>query len=139
MIMFYISYGCSYINGTAAFRVPWGLQIIPAILLLGGMTFLPESPRWLAKHERWEESLAVLALVHGHGDENNSFVKREMAEIKESVEFDRKNADVTWKELFRPTMLNRLQIGVFTQVSSYLFRPWISTNENHRSGVNLQA
>jgi hypothetical protein len=28
-----------------------------------------------------------------------------------------KNADVTWRELFKPGMLNRLHIGVFTQVS----------------------
>ena len=33
LIMFYISYGSSYIDGIAAFRVPWGLQMIPAIFL----------------------------------------------------------------------------------------------------------
>lgn len=27
MIMFYISYGCSFIKGTGSFRVPWGLQV----------------------------------------------------------------------------------------------------------------
>ena len=44
----------------------------------------------------------------------------EMKEIRDAVEFDIKNADVTWKELFRPTMLNRLHIGVFTQVCQNL-------------------
>lgn len=117
MIMFYISYGCSHIDGPAAFRIPWGLQMIPAILLFCGLLFLPESPRWLAKNDRWEESLAVLALCHGNGDVNNIYVEKEMQEIKESIEFDRKNSDVTWRELFRPEMLNRLHIGVFTQVS----------------------
>ncbi len=63
MIMFYICYGCSYIHGTAAFRVPWGLQMIPAILLFFGLLILPESPRWLAKNNRWQEALATLALV----------------------------------------------------------------------------
>jgi hypothetical protein len=62
LIKFYISYGCSYINGTAAFRVPWGLQMLPAIFLLFAMVFLPESPRWLAKKDRWEEAVNVLAL-----------------------------------------------------------------------------
>jgi MFS family permease len=47
LIMFYVSYGCSYIHGTAAFRVPWGLQMLPAIFLFLAMMFLPESPRWL--------------------------------------------------------------------------------------------
>ena len=35
LIMFYISYGTSFINGVAAFRVPWGLQMLPAIFLFG--------------------------------------------------------------------------------------------------------
>jgi len=45
LIMFYISYGCTFIEGTAAFRVPWALQMIPAIILFFGMMLLPESPR----------------------------------------------------------------------------------------------
>lgn len=114
--MFYISYGCSYIKGTAAFRIPWGVQMTPAILLFFGLIFLPESPRWLAKNGRWDEAIAVLTLVHGNGNENSPFVTHEMKEIRDEVEFDRKNADVTWKELFKPMMLNRLHIGVFTQV-----------------------
>ena len=48
MIMFYISYGCSFLNGTAAFRVPWGLQMIPAIILGCSLFFTPESPRYVS-------------------------------------------------------------------------------------------
>ncbi|KAE9378613.1 sugar transporter [Stipitochalara longipes BDJ] len=120
MIMFYICYGCSYIHGTAAFRLPWGLQMIPAILLFFGLLILPESPRWLAKNNRWQEALATLALVHSHGDENDLFVQREMKEIRDEVEFYEKNDDVTWKELIKPGMLNRVHIGVFTQIWSQL-------------------
>ncbi|KAF2183734.1 high affinity glucose transporter [Zopfia rhizophila CBS 207.26] len=120
LIMFYISYGCSYINGTAAFRIPWGLQMIPAIILYIGLMFLPESPRWLAKKDRWEDCHGVLTLVHGKGDPNAPFVMRELNEIKQMVEFERQNADVSFFELFRPRMLNRLHIGVFTQIWSQL-------------------
>ena len=60
--MFYISYGSSSVKGTAAFRIPWGLQMLPAIFLLIALLFLPESPRWLAKKDRWEEAINVLAL-----------------------------------------------------------------------------
>jgi len=120
LIMFYISYGCSYIKGTGAFRVPWGLQMIPAIFLFTAMLFLPESPRWLAKKDRWEEAVGVLALVHAKGDVNSPFVAKEMAEIREVVEFERANADVTYLELFKPKMINRTHIGVFTQIWSQL-------------------
>ena len=120
MIMFYISYGCSFINGPGAFRVPWGLQMIPAIILLFGMMPLPESPRWLARKDRWEEAHDVLALVHGHGDRNAPFVMAELADIREMCEFERNNADVTYLELFKPNMINRTHIGVFTQIWSQL-------------------
>ncbi|KAF2202828.1 high affinity glucose transporter [Delitschia confertaspora ATCC 74209] len=120
LIMYYISYGCSFIKGVAAFRVPWGLQMIPAVCLYVGLIFLPESPRWLAKHDRWEECHNVLTLVHGKGDPNAPFVLLELSEIRQMVEFERQNADASFKELLRPKMLNRLHIGVFTQIWSQL-------------------
>ncbi len=43
-----------------------------------------------------------------------------MAEIEETVNFERQNADVTYWELFRPGMINRTHIGVFTQIWSQL-------------------
>lgn len=129
MIMFYISYGCSFIQGTAAFRLPWGLQMIPAILLFIGMIFLPESPRWLARKERWEEAKAVLVLVHGKGDANSPWVAKEYQEIREAVEFERRNADVTYLELLKPNMINRTHIGVFVQIWSQLTGMNVSLND----------
>ncbi|KAI4249396.1 MAG: hypothetical protein LQ352_005664 [Teloschistes flavicans] len=84
------------------------------------MFLLPESPRWLARKDRWEEALAVLTLVHGKGDPNSPLVTREMEEIREMVEFEKNNADVTYLELFKPHMINRTHIGVFTQIWSQL-------------------
>ncbi|KAF1981599.1 general substrate transporter [Aulographum hederae CBS 113979] len=120
MIMFYISYGSSFIKGTAAFRLPWGLQMIPAILLFFAMFFLPESPRWLASKDRWQDCRDVLTLVHGKGDPHAVLVSKEFDEIKAAVEFERQNADVTYFELLTPKMINRTHIGVFTQIWSQL-------------------
>jgi len=53
LIQYFIQFGCSYIDGVASFRIPWGLQMIPAILLSLGMTVFPESPRWLIDHDRF--------------------------------------------------------------------------------------
>jgi hypothetical protein len=43
-----------------------------------------------------------------------------MAEIREVVEFERANSDVTYLELLKPKMINRTHIGVFTQIWSQL-------------------
>jgi hypothetical protein len=84
--MYYISYGTSFIQSTAAFRVPWGLQMIPAIVLLASIPFMPRSPRWLAKQDRWEEALATIASVRSGGDTTNAEVLAEMQEIRERIQ-----------------------------------------------------
>lgn len=120
LIMFFICYGCSSLHGTAAFRVPWGVQMVPAILLFLGLCVLPESPRWLAKHGHWDRAKEVLALAHANGDIVSPWVQREMEEIQAAVEFERQNANVSYMELFHPQMINRTSIGVFTQIWSQL-------------------
>ncbi|KAL6821333.1 glucose transporter [Trichoderma camerunense] len=127
LIMYYISYGCSFIGddnpvsyNTAAWRIPWGLQMIPAFFLFFMMMPLPESPRWLARKDRWEDCRAVLTLVHGKGDPNHPFVAYELQDIKDMCEFERQHADVTYFDLFKPRMINRTFIGLFTQIWSQL-------------------
>jgi len=108
MIMFYISYACKFISGpTASFRVPWALQMIPAIILFFGMMFLPESPRWLATKDRWEECKAVLVLTHGKGDPDSPWVAREYREIKQWLDIERQSKQVSYVELFSPRYINR--------------------------------
>jgi len=127
LIMYYISYACSFIGGktsstysTAAWRIPWGLQMLPAIFLFFMMMLVPESPRWLARKDRWDDCHNVLARVHGKGDPNHPFVSAEFQDIKEMCEFERRNNEVSYLDLFRPKMINRTMIGVMTQVWSQL-------------------
>ncbi|KAK3721460.1 high affinity glucose transporter [Vermiconidia calcicola] len=120
LIMFYISYGCSFVKGPAAFRIPWALQAIPAIILCVGMIFLPESPRWLALKGRWRECEQVLILTHGHGDEYSPWVGRELEEIKDWVDTERQSWTAGYMQLFSPRYLNRTHIGLFTQIWSQL-------------------
>ena len=118
--MFYISYGCSFVSGPAAWRIPWGLQMIPAIGLGLALFLLPESPRWLAKKDRWEECHTVLALVHAKGDRQAPFVQAELADIKEMCEFERQTADASYLELFQKNMIYRTHVGMSTQIWSQL-------------------
>ncbi|KAJ5280689.1 Hexose transporter [Penicillium angulare] len=127
LIMYYISYGCSFVGGktssdysAAAWRIPWGLQMIPAVALFFAMMLLPESPRWLARMDRWEEAHEVLALVHGKGDRDHPFVAIELQDIRDMCELERTFGNVTYFDLFHPKMLNRTLIGLFTQIWSQL-------------------
>ncbi|UNI19490.1 high affinity glucose transporter [Purpureocillium takamizusanense] len=127
LIMYYISYGTSYIGDqtatgwkAAAWRIPWALQMIPAIFLFFMMMLLPESPRWLARKDRWEDCREVLALVHAKGDRDHPFVAFEMQDIKDMCEFERRHSNVTYLDLFKSDMIHRTFIGLFTQIWSQL-------------------
>ncbi|KAK4151720.1 general substrate transporter [Chaetomidium leptoderma] len=120
LIMFFICYGCSFIHSDASFRVPWGLQMLPAVGLYVGLWSQPESPRWLVKKGREEEAKDVLVVLHGNGNPDAPFVHQEFRQISDAVNEERKHADASWFELFHPDMINRTSIGVFTQIWSQL-------------------
>ncbi|PKX95683.1 sugar porter family MFS transporter [Aspergillus novofumigatus IBT 16806] len=62
MLAFWINYGSLlHISGPAMYLVPLAMQALPAILLLVGMLLCNESPRWLARQDRWEAARATLA------------------------------------------------------------------------------
>ena len=54
--------------------------MLPAVLLLCFLIFMPESPRWLARKDRWEECHKILTLIHGKGDPDSPFVQYELEE-----------------------------------------------------------
>lgn len=124
MIFYYVSLGCSYAapqdgQHTITWRLPWGLQMIPAIFLLAMTPFMPRSPRWLASKGRYDEALDVLALVHGNGDKSAPIVVAEFKEIRDSIE-EEKGAGSGYLDLFRGGMAYRTHIAVFTQIWSQL-------------------
>ncbi|KAG5440374.1 hypothetical protein PCK2_000507 [Pneumocystis canis] len=88
-IMFYLSYGCTSIEGPASFRVAWGLQTVPGVIFSIFVFFLPQSPRWLASHDRWEEAQYIIAKVNNKIDCNCPEVVAEIEEIREAIKIDK--------------------------------------------------
>ncbi|SCU99094.1 LADA_0H17524g1_1 [Lachancea dasiensis] len=115
MILFYIGYGCHFINGQGAFRVTWGIQIVPGLVLLIAAFFLPESPRWLANNDRWEEASEVVAQVGARGNREDPQVKLQLEEIKEQVILDTQ-VSFGYRQLFRKKTLNKTIVGISAQM-----------------------
>ncbi|KAF2145430.1 uncharacterized protein K452DRAFT_305453 [Aplosporella prunicola CBS 121167] len=115
LIMYLISYGCTKIEGPASFRIAWGVQGIPAFIILGSLFFFPESPRWLGGQDRWEEALQTLAILHGNGDVQHPAVQAEYLEVREAVRVSRESKDLSIVGLFGPDMWRRTTAGVFVQ------------------------
>lgn len=120
LVMFYICFGLGKIHGQASFRIAWGIQIVPGLMLFFGVFFLPESPRWLAKNGYWEESLDVVAKLQAKGERSDPDVLIEMSEIKDQILSDVKSEQVTYLDLFRKKYLARTLTAVSAQIEQQL-------------------
>lgn len=116
LIMFYISYGCQHIQNTTLFRLAWGLQIVPGLLLFFGLFFIPESPRWLAKQNYWEEAEQIVANIQAKGNREDADVIIEISEIKDQLLVEEHVKDFSYKDLFSKKYLPRTITAVFAQI-----------------------
>jgi len=70
-------------SGDGSWRWMFAGAIVPAAILLVGMNFLPETPRWLINLGKESEARAVLAATHSGED-----IDAEVAAIQEVIRLD---------------------------------------------------
>lgn len=88
MLSYFINYGIEInMAGTnpAKWRIPFALQMLPGTLLLAGIIFQNESPRWLVEKNRVAEARRALAHVRCR-PEDDPVVLRELDEIVEDFQ-----------------------------------------------------
>jgi MFS transporter, SP family, arabinose:H+ symporter len=83
--------------------------IIPSVLFFVGLFFIPESPRWLYKAGRKDESLKILTRVGG-----DSLAQVEIIEIAESLKGN--SASVSFSDLIKPSTRKVLITGFFLAI-----------------------
>ena len=83
--------------------------VVPSVLFFAGLLFIPESPRWLYKAGRKEESLKVLTRIGGE-----SLAKTEIKEIAESLKDN--YVSVTVGELLKPSSRKVILVGFFLAI-----------------------
>ncbi|KAH8554228.1 general substrate transporter [Umbelopsis sp. PMI_123] len=125
LIQYLVQFGSSYVVGadtgnTAVFRIPWGIQMVWGIGLAIFILGFPQSPRWLADKDRWDECLNTLADLHGRGDVNNEEVQFEYREIQAAVKFDREQGANSYIECFKGGYAGRTFLGMCIQMWSQL-------------------
>lgn len=128
LIQYFIQYGASNVDGgpenetqsTAAFRIPWGIQIVPGAIYFVGLFFYPKSPRWLASKDRWDECMQVLARLHGNGDISHPKVLAEYKEIQDALALEREQNSTSYEEFMKPRIAKRVFLGMSLQMWSQL-------------------
>ncbi|MCY9272025.1 sugar porter family MFS transporter [Bacillus inaquosorum] len=94
-----------------AWRWMVGLAAVPAVLLLIGIAFMPESPRWLVKRGREEEAKRIMNFTHDPKD-----IEMELAEMKQGeAEKKETTLGVLKAKWIRPMLLIGVGLAIFQQ------------------------
>ncbi|KAF2849684.1 general substrate transporter [Plenodomus tracheiphilus IPT5] len=99
LLVYWIDYAFVSHTGSYAWRVPMILQAVILLAIMGLVMVVPETPRWLAAHDRPEECLAVLARIADTSPDDGE-VRRLHAIITQTVAFE-KSRQAGWKDIVR--------------------------------------
>ena len=119
-IGFWINYGVAKnVRPTSAqWQIPFAIQLIPGVLLVIGMFFLPESPRWIARTKGRDLALQALAKLRNL-PEDHEYVLEETYRVMDQIEQERiasggkRGLLAEIRELAMPGNRKRIIIGIF--------------------------
>ncbi|MDI9819866.1 sugar porter family MFS transporter, partial [Legionella sp. PL877] len=88
-----------------AWRIMFASSAIPAMMLVIGIFFLPESPRWLMSVNREEDAAKALKRLR-----KDKLIKQELQEIQKTLANEPKKGN--WRALFSKPLLPVLLLGM---------------------------
>ncbi|KAH9939894.1 general substrate transporter [Amylocystis lapponica] len=146
MISYWIDFAFYWLTGSSAqWRVPIALQIVLAVVMVCGVFFLPESPRWLAKHGRNAEALAVISALEDKPYTHES-VQLTFHGIREAISAESRSGRTEMsalREVFtggRQQNFRRMFLGVvnqcFQQITGINLITYYATLLFERLGLN---
>lgn len=101
------------INYVYSFSGDWntmlGLALVPSAILLIGMFFLPESPKWLAEHRGIAQAKQVLMMTH----DNETEVDKELFVLNSML---KKNEKGKLSDIFNPWIRPIVIVGIMVAV-----------------------
>lgn len=110
----FIGVGFYFVSGNSQWRGTTGLQMLFPGLLLAGIYWLPESPRYLIARGRHDEAFTILKSLHTSTglQSDDHFAEMEFYQIQKQIKFDTEHK-MSYLQIFRhPTMRKRALITI---------------------------
>ncbi|KAI5477310.1 hypothetical protein MNV49_006531 [Pseudohyphozyma bogoriensis] len=132
-----------YRYNASCFQIPIGVQFVWFFILVVGLFFLPESPRWLILKGRDQEALQSLSTLYRLPIES-PYVTDEFANIASSIHHEKTFGKTSYMDLLFRSKESRLPFRVWTgillqslqQLSGINFIMYYGTTFFQRSGIS---
>lgn len=121
-LVYWIDFGFNSTGNLSsyAWRVPCILQCVFLFPMLGLITLIPETPRWLAAHDRPDESLAVLRRLRG-GKVDDEIIVELHKDIVATAVWEKTIGAGSWKDLVKNDRI-RSQRRFYTACAIQIFQ-----------------
>jgi SP family sugar:H+ symporter-like MFS transporter len=101
-------------NDSGSYRIPIAIQFAWALILIGGMLVLPETPRFLIKKGKPEQAARSLARLR-RLDVDHPAIIEELGEIVANHEYELSLGKSTYVDCFKGSLGTRLLTGCLLQ------------------------
>lgn len=134
----YNTSGETFLTDNNVWRWMLGVELLPALLYLIFLFFVPKSPRWLYLREQIEEAKNVLNGIHG-----KIVADLEIASIEENIKSEKNKTPVQIKDLLKPTLrfilFVGLAVGIIQQITGINAVYFYATSIFKQTGIGTNA
>ena len=113
-----ISWGTFHMKGSAAYRIPLGLQnFFPLVLALGVLYVMDSPTSYLIQGDDAKAEESLRRVRQGYSEEE---IAKEMESLKWQASLRKAENDVSWTEIFKGSNRRRTLLAMFVGVASNL-------------------
>ena len=106
-------------NDSGSYRIPVAIQFLWSLILVIGLLFLPETPRYLIKRDKYDQAAKSLAKLRRLPPDHPAIVE-ELNEVQANHLYEMSLGKSTYAECFKGTLGKRLLTGCLLQALQQL-------------------
>lgn len=118
MIAYWIDFGFYFLEGTVRWRFPIAFQCFFIVIVMWGLLYLPDSPRWLIMRGRLAEAKDVMARLMDKSEDDPE-VQQEMHNVIEALEIQSTGGGFKMKELLKNGPSQNLRRTTLAMVAQF--------------------